>query len=178
MDKIKGLKQYIKSEKYRTALGLSEEQTETYEFLAQGEYNINYSFCHPVTEKKLVLRVNTGSQMHLDHQIEYEAYALALLESSGRTPKVLYVDGSLEYLDYGILVIEYLPGKALDYHLELSQAAECLADIHSVLLDESCRLVKPENPLKAILEECETMFEVYENSEFSCKWAGRIGVSN
>ncbi len=32
--------------------------------------------------------------MHLEHQIEYEAHALRLMEGSGRTPKVLYVDGS------------------------------------------------------------------------------------
>lgn len=164
MDRIDGLKQYVKNEKYRTAMELPKDQTENYEFLAQGEYNINYTFFHPVMNRKLVLRVNIGSQMHLEHQVEYEAHALKLLESSGRTPKVLYVDGSREFFEYGILVMVYLPGETLDYHLELPQAAECLADIHSVCLEESCGLLKPENPLKAILEECEEMFAVYEKS--------------
>mgnify|MGYP006966403754 FL=1 len=60
------------------------------------------------------------------------SHALQLLEASGRTPKVLYVDGSRKFLDHGVLVMEYLPGKALDYHTDLKYAAECLADIHSV----------------------------------------------
>ena len=93
MEIIRGLSELIQSVKYRDALQLPKEQTETYIFLAQGEYNINYYFVHPVTNKKLVLRVNCGSQMHLDHQIEYEYTALNLLEDSGRTPKVFYVDG-------------------------------------------------------------------------------------
>lgn len=76
---------------------MPKEKTENYELLAQGEYNINYAFTHPVTGKKLLLRVNCGSQMHLEHQIEYEAHALRLMEGSGRTPKVLYVDGSKKY---------------------------------------------------------------------------------
>ena len=115
MDSIKGLKEYVRHPFYREALGLPEEVTERYEMLAQGEYNRNYVFTHPVTCKKLVLRVNCGSQMHLRHQIEYEFHALKLLESSGRTPKPFYVDGSLEYLDHGIMVMEFLPGTTLDY---------------------------------------------------------------
>ena len=71
MDSIKGLKEYVRHPFYREALGLPEEVTERYEMLAQGEYNRNYVFTHPVTGKKLVLRVNCGSQMHLRHQIEY-----------------------------------------------------------------------------------------------------------
>ena len=78
--------------------------------ISQGEYNINYSFTHPKTGKKLLLRVNCGSQMHLENQIGYECHALQLLEASGRTPKVLYVDGSRKFLDHGVLVMEYLLG--------------------------------------------------------------------
>ena len=66
MNRIEGLKEYVTLPKYREALGLPEEQTEVYELLAQGEYNINYSFIHPVTGKRLLLRVNCGSQMHLE----------------------------------------------------------------------------------------------------------------
>lgn len=165
MDKIKGLTEYVRSKEYREALGLPEEQTENYELLAQGEYNINYAFTHPVTGKKLLLRVNCGSQIHLEHQIEYEAHALNLIKDSGRTPKVLYVDGSKELLDHGILVMEYLPGHAMDYTTELMLAAPCLADIHSIRIPESEEiLIRPQNPLKAILDECEEMFKVYAES--------------
>ena len=58
MDKIKGLREYVASEKYRKALGLPEKVCETYELLAQGEYNVNYLFVHPVSRRKLLLRVN------------------------------------------------------------------------------------------------------------------------
>ena len=44
-------------------------------------------------------------------------------------------------------------------------AAPCLADIHSVPIPESEEiLIHPQNPLKAILEECEEMFKVYLES--------------
>lgn len=164
MKRIEGLEEYVKWEKYREALGLPGDVTEEYRVLAQGEYNINYIFSHPISRKELLLRVNCGSQMHLTHQIEYEASALKTLENSGRTPKVYYVDGSLEKLDHGVLVMEYLPGASLDYRKDMSFAAECLADIHSVKIDENCGLICPENPLKAILEECEEMVKVYMDS--------------
>ena len=47
MERIKGLNEYVKNEKYRKALNLPNEQEEEYTMLAQGEYNINYSFTHP-----------------------------------------------------------------------------------------------------------------------------------
>ena len=87
MERIRGLEEYVKNKEYREALGLPKEKMENYELLAQGEYNINYSFTHPKTGKKLLLRVNCGSQMHLENQIGYECHALQLLEASGRTPK-------------------------------------------------------------------------------------------
>ena len=165
MERIRGLEEYVKNKEYREALGLPKEKTENYELLTQGEYNINYALTHSVTGKKLLLRVNCGSQMHLEHQIEYEAHALRLMEGSGRTPKVLYVDGSKKILEHGVLVMEYLPGHAMDYHTELMLAAPCLADIHSVPIPESEEiLIHPQNPLKAILEECEEMFKVYLES--------------
>ena len=74
MERIQGLKEYVQTEHYLEGIGIGkEEQKEiqiTYQPLAQGEYNINYWFVHPLTGKKLVLRVNTGSQMHLENQIE------------------------------------------------------------------------------------------------------------
>ena len=164
MDRIEGLKEYVTLPKYREALGLPSEQTEEYTLLAQGEYNMNYIFVHPVSRQKLLLRVNCGSQMHLDNQIQYEYDALKGLESSGRTPKVYYVDGSLSNLNHGVLVMEYLPGEHLDYKKDLVLAAECLADIHSVKLSAVDNLIAPKEPLKAILEECETMVMTYMDS--------------
>jgi len=165
MDRIEGLKEYVKTKQYRTALGLPGEQKEEYVLLAQGEYNMNYRFTHPVTGRELLLRVNCGSQMHLADQIGYEAHALKLLEGSGRTPEVLYVDGSKKEISRGVLVMEYLPGRTLNYHTELSNAAACLADIHSVRIPEAEDvLIRPGKALHAILSECEEMFRVYEES--------------
>lgn len=170
MKHIAGLEEYIRSDVYRKAIELPEKMIETYEFLACGEYNINYWFLHPITNKKLVLRINIESQMHLEHQIEYEFHALELLKESGRTPKPFYVDGSKQNIPYGILVMEYLEGIYLDYETDLNLAAMTLADIHSIRIEgESSRLLEPEDPLKAILEECEEMIGVYYQSPLSCE---------
>ena len=161
MEEIKGLKAYVAWEPYRKALGLPGEVTEQYRLLAQGEYNRNYLFTHPVTGKKLLLRVNCGSQMHLENQIQYEYDTLKLLENSGRTPRAYYADGSLKKLPHGVLVMEFLPGHELNYRTELSFAAGCLADIHSVPVGDDTHLLRPEDPLRAVLEECEAMVKVY-----------------
>ena len=165
MERIAGLKEYVAWKQYRSALGLPDQVTEEYRMLAQGEYNRNYLFTHPVTGRKLVLRVNCGSQMHLEHQIQYEYETLKLLWQSGRTPRPFYADGSLEKIPHGIMVMEFLPGHAMDYRTELSFGAECLADIHSVRVGSGSHLVRPEDPLEAILTECEAMVRTYMDSD-------------
>ena len=168
MDELKqipGLSELVGSPEYRSALGLPAAVTEEYRLLAQGEYNRNFWFRHPVTGKELLLRVNCGSQMHLEHQIEYESHALELLAPSGRTPRVLYTDGSKRYTDHGVSVMEYLPGRPLDYHRDLERAAGILADVHSVPLPGPSGLIEPADPLRAVLEECEEMLRVYLNSD-------------
>ena len=165
MKRTKGLKEYVQTKEYRERMGLPGQVTENYTMLAQGEYNRNYTFIHPITGKKLVLRINFGSQMHLKDQILYEYRALKLLENSGRTPKAIYADGSCKYLPYGVMVMEFLPGHSLDYKTELFSAAGCLADIHSVKMPETHSLIQPKEPLKAILEECEAMVKTYMESD-------------
>ena len=164
MDRIKGLREYVKRAEFREAMGLPGVVCEEYRLLAQGEYNMNYIFTHPVSGREFLLRVNCGSQMHLENQIEYEYHALELLKDSGRTPKVFYVDGSLKDLGHGVLVMEYLPGKSLDYRKDMGIAAQCLADIHSVPVPADDGLLSPEDPLRAILNECEEMVKVYMDS--------------
>ena len=164
MDDRELLRRYVSQPAYRQGLMLPDEIREEYSILAQGEYNRNYLFTHPVTGRKLLLRINFGSQMHLKDQIGYEYASLMLLKDSGRTPRPFYVDGSRKVLPYGVMVMEYLPGHTLDYHTELDRAAECLADIHSVQIPSDTHLIAPKNQLRAILEECEAMFAKYENS--------------
>ena len=121
--------------------------------LGQGEYNVNYSFDHP-SGKKLVLRINRGSQMHLSDQIGYEFSALKALEKSGRTPRALFCDSG-----HHCLVMEHLPGRPLGYETDLEIAAEIFADIHA--LPAGGNLMEPENPLEAILDECRQMVSHY-----------------
>lgn len=167
MDAIKGLRNYLESQEYKSALGIPEEAVVNYEMLAQGEYHRNYIFTHPVTGKRLVLRINLGSQMHLNNQIEYEYKTLRMLSGSGRTPHVFYVDGSKKQLAQGILVMEFITGKPLDYTSDLTGAAACLADIHSISVPQDSHLLSPANPLTAMLYECEEMFFVYRRSSYA-----------
>ncbi len=164
MDRIRGLAEYVESKDFKERLALLHGEKIEYRLLAQGEYNINYEFVHPVSKRRLILRVNTGSQMHLENQIGYEYHALKLLEDSGRTPRAVFADGSKEKVEYGVMVMEFLEGHALDYHREMRYAAQCLADIHSVLVTDGDGLIMPENPLQAILDECSEMVEVYYRS--------------
>lgn len=161
------IKKYSKEKRFLERLDIPENEEINFSLLAQGEYNANYIFAHPVTGQKLLFRVNTGSQMHLEHQIEYEYKALKDLEVSGRTPKVYYVDGSKELLPYGILVMEFLPGKVMDYQKDLKIGAEILADIHAAKVSSDSELIPSSNPCNEILDECNEMFRTYEESELA-----------
>ena len=151
---------YLKSDAFLSPLGIPADTELAFSILGQGEYNLNYTFLHPVTGEKLVLRINTGSQMHLEDQIGYEFSALQALESSGRTPKPLLCCPEL-----GILVMQWLPGIALDYNTDMDIAAGILADIHSVPIPEGCKLIRPAAPALAIYEECLEMVQHYYDWE-------------
>ncbi|MEG0806712.1 MAG: aminoglycoside phosphotransferase family protein, partial [Lachnospiraceae bacterium] len=164
MERIEGLEKYIQMLGFKEHLCIPMESEIVLHYLAQGEYNINYWFVHPITNEKLVLRINTGSQMHLNNQIEYEAQALCYLKESKRTPILKYCDGSKKFLPFGILVMSFLEGKSLDYKTDLLLAAHCLADIHSMEVPGTHQLLSPIHPLQAILNECNEMFHAYEIS--------------
>ena len=169
MDYTTGIERLIKSREYREGLGLPENVEEKYELLAAGEYNVNLSFTHPISGEKLILRINQGSQMHLESQIEYEANTLRLLKDSGRTPRLYYVDGSKKYLDKSILVMEYLPGVALDYEKDLMKAADILVDIHRQALPYESGLIEAGSGFSFVLDECEEMFKHYTESKYADK---------
>lgn len=138
----------------RAAVGAAPGERLALRPFASGEYNANYAF--EAAGEPLLLRVNLGSQMHLEDQIGYEAAALRLLEPSGRTPRVHFVDPAR-----GCLVEERLPGRSLDYTRDLPEAACILADIHALPEPAASELLAPADPLGAILEECAQMFGVY-----------------
>lgn len=164
---IDGLEEYVKREEFLEKLNIPKDIKIDFKLLAQGEYNINYLFTHPITKEKLILRVNTASQMDLENQIEYEYNALIQLKDSKRTPVPIYVDGSKKYLNYGVLVMNFLEGVYLDYEKDLNIAASCLADIHSIKIEENTHLLCPKNPLQAIIDECKAMVQTYYDSSIA-----------
>ncbi len=147
---------FLKSDSFLLPLGIPSGTDLSFSVLGQGEYNLNYGFTHPVSGQKLVLRINTGSQMHLNDQIGYEYEALQHLAPSGRTPKPVYC-----WPEQKMLVMEWLPGRALQYETDLDIAAEILADIHCVPVPEPCSLLQPSFPAQAIYEECLQMVQHY-----------------
>lgn len=142
------------------------DEHEEFALLGQGEYNINYIFNSKAYNKKLVLRIATASQMHLKNQISYEYEALKLLNKTGKTPNPIYCDDTKKLIPYGFLVMEYLPGRHLNYKKDLKYAAEALANVHNEPIAEDNHLLRPENPIEAIYEECLVMFEKYRTSKF------------
>ena len=70
--------------------------------------------------------------MENDNQIRYEYDSIKFLEPSGVTPKVYFVDDSLSFFQYGILIMEFLEGEPLQYEKDLSKAAAIFSRIHSL----------------------------------------------
>ncbi len=160
---------YVRSEEFLAPLGLAAGTRLDFTLLGQGEYNVNYRFTHPLSGKTLVLRINTGSQMHLSDQIGYEFSALQLLEGSTRTPKPLFCDRGSR-----TLVMEWLPGRTLRYETDLPAAAAILADIHALSVPERHTLLVPEHPAAGIYEECLAMAAHYFSWERAESAAARL----
>jgi aminoglycoside phosphotransferase (APT) family kinase protein len=132
--------------------------------LAQGEYNLNYRLRQG--PRQWVLRVNLGTQINRDDQILYEYRALQLLSDTGVTPLPYFVDDSRERLPQGVLLMEYLPGEALDYRSDLEVGARALARIHSRSVEKTeNHLIVEERPLSMTYQECSRLLAVYFESE-------------
>jgi aminoglycoside phosphotransferase (APT) family kinase protein len=127
------------------------------QFLAAGEYTLNFRV--RLDDQDAVLRLVTGSQMGLDPaaQVEYEAHALELLESSGRTPRLLAVEPRPASLPYPYLLIGYLPGRPLDYRSDLTAAAHCAAAIHRLGVPARHALQNHGSPFEPVLREVEQL---------------------
>ena len=113
-------------------------------------------------EAPFVLRVNRASQINLGHkQIRYEFNALRFLEPSGVTPRVYSCTEQGKYIPFGMLTMEYLPGRPLQYERDLLLAAHLLARVHTLDATDA-PLLRPRYPQRALLEECKRMWDVYE----------------
>ena len=119
------------------------------EFLGAGEYNENY-LVHS-RSGEYVFRINHGSQLGLDNQIEYEFRALKAVEPSGVTPRGFFVDSTADGFGNGVLLMEYLPGRSLRYATDVEAAAEVFSRIHSLPTEED--LIVQSHPVETIAEE-------------------------
>jgi aminoglycoside phosphotransferase (APT) family kinase protein len=127
-------------------------------FLAAGEYNENYSVRADGGE--YVLRVNRGSQLGLgEGQVEYEFRVLSAVASSGVTPRPYRVDPRPALLSGGALLMEYLPGRPLDYTRDLEAAARIFARVH--VLPPAEGLLRQENGVLEIVAESEGLLRRY-----------------
>mgnify|MGYP000053933760 CR=1 FL=1 len=139
----------------------------TVEFLAQGEYNQNFLISDG--KKQFVFRLNYGSQLQLENQIQYEYQALRWLERTDRTPKVYYVDDSHRFFKQGLLIMEFLVGQPLDYRSDLAKAAKIFGEIHRQPLDDLATnfLVEEKKTiLSARVEECQRLLVPILKSDF------------
>lgn len=118
------IKKYLNSQN----ISFLKESDFQIEFLAQGEYNQN--FLIKTSRGSYVFRVNLGSQINISNQISYEYNALKRLEVTQKTPKVYYIDDSLEFFPHGVLIMEFLEGRPLNYETDLSIAADIFQKIH------------------------------------------------
>lgn len=130
------------------------------QFLAAGEYNINFTY-QSVNQEKRVLRINTKSQMNLAHQMRYEYNTLKFLEQSGVTPKVFDIYENTKLLPYKFLTMEYLVGRSLDYDKDMKIAAYLLSKIHALEVPEDLDLIKATSPFALMYEECSHMASSY-----------------
>ncbi len=128
------------------------------EFLAAGEYNENYLVCDG--NERYVFRINHGSQLALERQIEYEHSVLACLADSGVTPKPINVDGDAPF-GHGVLLMEYLPGDSLDYARDSARAARVLARIHATA--PSPMLLSQRDPMADIILESERLLGSFDD---------------
>jgi len=126
-------------------------QVDDIRFLATGEYNENYVI--RAGDQRYVLRLNHGSQLNLDHQIEYEFHVLKSVEDSGVTPKVYYVEPSPANLDGGVLLMDYIEGSELDYRRDRDKAAGVFSQIHALAVPHPTHLLYQRDPIGDIAAE-------------------------
>lgn len=157
------VQQYVQSRNLEALPGWQNDAPFTVKPLAQGEYNANYVL--EQNGQRWVFRVNIASQIDRDDQILYEYHALELLASTGVTPFPYYVDDTRERMPYGVLVMSFLPGEALDYQRDTLDAAHLFARIHSQPTPpERNHLIREERPLTMTYQECRRLLPIYLNS--------------
>lgn len=133
-----------------------DDPEEQISLLYSGEHNTNYliTVSELYGEARYVFRVNHSSRLGLTDQIEYEFAVLQALRRSGVTPRPFYCDANPgAELGNGVLLMEYLEGRPLNYGGDWQVAAQILARVHSVSVDG--RLIVQKNPVWDFARECQ-----------------------
>jgi aminoglycoside phosphotransferase (APT) family kinase protein len=170
---LRKVKAYVNQRQRAAALGLRLPVRVNY--LANGEYNRNYLLDDG--QRRLVLRANTKSQIGLGkQQIVYEYRTLRLLADSRVTPRAFWLDNSRTELPLGLLVMEYLPGRPLNYRSDLDAAATTLAHIHAqdFAAEDTNYLISETRPLSAILAESQALLATYLASPLASNATQRL----
>jgi len=140
------IEQYLKNLP-SDVLGLGNTKSIELLDMFSGAYNLNFHV--RVNKKEFIFRINIDQQSGLKNQIEYENNALRFLEEYNIAPKTYYVDNTLKYFDFGILIEQYLEGPHLSHEeTHIVEAAELLVKLHSLPLVESDFIIW-QNPLEA-----------------------------
>ncbi len=127
-------------------------------FLAAGEYNENYLV--RAGDDAFVFRINHGSQLELENQIEYEFKVLQAVETSRVTPRPFYCMPAPNSLNAGVLLMEYLAGIKLDYRRDWRKAARVFARIHALPAPEG--LIVQANPVRDIARESLRLINTFD----------------
>lgn len=128
--------------------------------LGAGEYNINFVY------NDKVFRINTASQLNLaDKQLEYEYLSLKSLQDSNVTPKVYSYLEKGKILNLGILSMEFLKGRELDYDTDMHKAAFLLSTVHNYPI-KSNHFIKSKRPFKSMYDEFLCMYSFYKRWEY------------
>jgi len=138
-----------------------DDPEEQISFLAAGEYNENYliTIDEIYGTAQHVFRINHGSQLGLSNQIEYEFAVLHALARSGVTPRPFFCEPKPDdpNMGKGVLLMEYLPGRPLNYETDLREAARIFAAVHAQPTDK--RLITQANPVMDIAGESRELIE-------------------
>ncbi len=153
MEKINKIKKYLLDKKWLTGI-------DNIIFMAAGEYNENYKVQTKIGN--YVFRINRGSQLNINNQIEYEYNVLKSLEKSSVTPKAIFYDNidSIEYFNGGVMLMEFINGRPLEYDKDLEKASYVFYKVHSQLIPK--KIIIQKEPLKDIAKESLNMINKYQ----------------
>ncbi len=153
--KAEKIKHYLEEKRWLS--GISEVS-----HLASGEYNENYLVVS--SEGKSVFRINHGSQLFIDNQIEYEFNVLKSIEISGVTPRPFFYENIPSGFEGGVLLMEFIKGKPLDYNSDAEKAAYIFSKIHTLPCDS--RLIRQRDPVKDICTESLKLIQMNTPSDY------------